>query len=140
MFITRCNNAVPVVAHDLEDKSFLAASNDFESNGFIIDLDLLDRDALLYLFVGRYVNYPSFVTSSSWQNFPDCEDLGDQKKIASGRDRTCNLRLRRPTLYPVELRTPIVAIVNPLSGFVKRWTAGKLACDELVVRSGGRRT
>jgi hypothetical protein len=40
-------------------------------------------------------------------------------KIASGGARTHNLRLRRPTLYPVELRTRIARMVNLLLGGVK---------------------
>jgi hypothetical protein len=39
--------------------------------------------------------------------------------IASGGARTHNLRLRRPTLYPIELRTPIDRMVNLLCGNVK---------------------
>ncbi len=30
--------------------------------------------------------------------------LGGKKLNAPGRDRTCNLRIRNPTLYPIELR------------------------------------
>jgi hypothetical protein len=39
--------------------------------------------------------------------------------FASGGARTHNLRLRRPTLYPVELRTRIARMVNLLLGGVK---------------------
>ncbi len=31
-------------------------------------------------------------------------DISDLKENIPGRIRTCNLRLRRPTLYPIELR------------------------------------
>ena len=40
--------------------------------------------------------------------------------IASGGARTHNLRLRRPTLYPIELRTPIAGIVSLLTRNVKQ--------------------
>jgi hypothetical protein len=41
------------------------------------------------------------------------------KLTASGGARTHNLRLRRPTLYPVELRTRIARMVSRLLGGVK---------------------
>ena len=53
MFITRRNQAVPVIADDLEYKSLLGAPNHVESNDLIIDLYLVDRDLLRYLFVDR---------------------------------------------------------------------------------------
>ena len=64
MFITRGNHAVPVVAHDLEYESFLAAFHDVQSNDFIIDLYFLDRDPLRRLFVGRFEVYLIFAPSS----------------------------------------------------------------------------
>ena len=45
---------------------------------------------------------------------------------ASGGARTHNLRLRRPTLYPVELRTRIARMVNLLIADVKRLGKAKL--------------
>jgi hypothetical protein len=35
---------------------------------------------------------------------------------APGRDRTCNPRLRRPVLYPIELRAPDTVLYTVLSG------------------------
>jgi hypothetical protein len=40
--------------------------------------------------------------------------------FASGGARTHNLRLRRPTLYPIELRTPIAGMVSLLTRYVKQ--------------------
>jgi hypothetical protein len=64
VFITRRNHAVPVVAHDLEYKSLLAAPDDVESNDFIIDLYPFDPDPLRCLFVGRFQIYWLFSPSS----------------------------------------------------------------------------
>jgi hypothetical protein len=64
VFITRRNHAVPVVAHDLEYKSLLAAPDDVESNDFIIDLYPFDPDPLRSLFVGRFQIYWLFFPSS----------------------------------------------------------------------------
>jgi hypothetical protein len=47
-------------------------------------------------------------------------------KTASGGARTHNLRLRRPTLYPIELRTRNASIVNPLLAGVKHLDGAKL--------------
>ena len=45
-----------------------------------------------------------------------CDNQGDYKN-APGGSRTCNLRFRRPTLYPIELR----AHVNVLPGSIDEW-------------------
>ena len=66
MFITRGNHAVPVVAHDLEYKSFLAAFHDVQSNDFIIDLYPVDRDPLWWLFVGRFQILSAFRLYCHW--------------------------------------------------------------------------
>ena len=68
MFITRGNQAVSVVAHDLEYKSFLTALNDVQSNDFIIDLYPVDRDPLWCLFVGRFQIYLPFVSIVTGRN------------------------------------------------------------------------
>jgi hypothetical protein len=68
VFITRGNHAVPVVAHDLEYKSFLAALHDVQSNDFIIDLYPVNRDPLWWLFVGRFQIYLPFVSIVTGRN------------------------------------------------------------------------
>jgi hypothetical protein len=59
---------------------------------------------------------------------------------ASGGARTHNLRLRRPTLYPVELRTRIARIVNLLLVGVKQWKEAieGLTCELLLGRAKHR--
>ena len=64
MFITRRNQAVPVIADDLEYKSLLGAPNYVESNNLIIDLYLIDCDSLRCLFVDRLQVFLPFVMSS----------------------------------------------------------------------------
>jgi len=53
VFITSGNQAVPVVARDLEYEFLCGAPDHFESNDFIIDLYHFDRDSLQCLFVDR---------------------------------------------------------------------------------------
>ena len=64
MFITRRNQAVPVIADDLEYKSLLGAPNHVESNNLLIDLYLVDCDSLRCLFVDRLQVFLPFVMSS----------------------------------------------------------------------------
>ena len=72
MFITRGNHAVPVVAHDLEYKSFLAAFHDVQSNDFIIDLYPVDRDPLWWLVVSKF--YLPFVSIVTGRNIGSIDD------------------------------------------------------------------
>src|SRR5215204_2386952 len=53
---------------------------------------------------------------------------------APGRARTCNLRLRRPTLYPVELRARDTGCPS-----VARFTRTLRAFDAAIVLTPGRR-
>ena len=75
MFITRCNQAVPVIADDLEYKSLLGAPNHVESNGLIIDLYLVDRDSLRCLFVDCLQVFLPFVMSSRMNEVIIARDL-----------------------------------------------------------------
>ena len=75
MFITRCNQAVPVIADDLEYKSLLGAPNHVESDGLIIDLYLVDRDSLRCLFVDCLQVFLPFVMSSRMNEVIIARDL-----------------------------------------------------------------
>jgi hypothetical protein len=64
-----------IVAHDLKHKSLFSASDHVESNDFIIDLYLLDRDPVRRLFVGRFEVYLIFAPSSRSRVLPEDAQL-----------------------------------------------------------------
>jgi hypothetical protein len=70
----------------------------------------------LMLAVGRFTKCPGITVCPLWGGFTALKP----KLTASGGARTHNLRLRRPTLYPVELRTRVARIVILILAFVNQ--------------------